>query len=174
MSTTQREMTRKVYAGAKWIRISPYKVREVAALIKGKPIDEARRILAFTPKVASHEVSKVLEAAIANAEANFQIPQEDLVVKTASADEAMTIKRFRPRAQGRAYRIRKRTSHIHIVLERVEKVEAETARRPRRAQKAKTKATEGGAPAEKQAATEETKKKSRRTKAAAPKKEGEE
>ncbi|MGQ0680182.1 MAG: 50S ribosomal protein L22 [Actinomycetota bacterium] len=105
-------------AGARFIRISPYKVREVAAIIKGKHVDEARRILAFTPKAASETVSKILESAIANAEHNFSIPQDELYVKFVSADEGVTIKRFRPRAQGRGYRIRKRTSHINLELER--------------------------------------------------------
>lgn len=118
MARAERELSTKVNASARFVRMSPYKVREVAALIKGKPIDEARRILAFTPKSASREVAKVLEAAIANAENNFQIPQEELFVKIASADEGMTIKRFRPRAQGRGFRIRKRTCHINLTLER--------------------------------------------------------
>ena len=116
-------------AGAKFIRISPYKVREVAAIIKGMHVDEARRILAFTPKAASFEMSKILESAIANAEHNFQVPQEELYVRFVSADEGVTIKRFRPRAQGRGFRIRKRTSHIQLELER--RV-AETVDRPRR------------------------------------------
>lgn len=105
-------------AGARFIRISPYKVREVAAIIKGKHVDEARRILAFTPKAASVTVSKILESAIANAEHNFSVPQDELYVKVVSADEGVTIKRFRPRAQGRGFRIRKRTSHINLELER--------------------------------------------------------
>lgn len=105
-------------AGARFIRISPYKVREVAAIIKGKHVDEARRILAFTPKAASVTVSKILESAIANAEHNFSVPQDELFVKAVSADEGVTIKRFRPRAQGRGFRIRKRTSHINLELER--------------------------------------------------------
>lgn len=105
-------------AGARFIRISPYKVREVAAIIKGKHVDEARRILAFTPKAASIEMSKILESAIANAEHNFQVPQEELYIRFVSADEGVTIKRFRPRAQGRGFRIRKRTSHVQLELER--------------------------------------------------------
>lgn len=113
---TQAVQTYK--AGARYIRISPYKVREVAELIRGKHVDEARRILAFTPKAASRSMSKVLESAIANAEHNFSVSQEDLYVRFVSADEGVTIKRFRPRAQGRAYRIRKRTSHINLELER--------------------------------------------------------
>lgn len=117
-------------AGAKFVRISPYKVREVAAIIKGKHVDEARRILAFTPKAASIEMNKILESAIANAEHNFQVPQEELYVRFVSADEGVTIKRFRPRAQGRGFRIRKRTSHIQLELERRQPEQVE---RPRRA-----------------------------------------
>lgn len=117
-------------AGAKFVRISPYKVREVAAIIKGKHVDEARRILAFTPKAASFEMNKILESAIANAEHNFQVPQEELYIRFVSADEGVTIKRFRPRAQGRGFRIRKRTSHIQLELERRQ---PEMVERPRRA-----------------------------------------
>lgn len=120
-------------AGAKFVRISPYKVREVAAIIKGKHVDEARRILAFTPKAASFEFSKILESAIANAEHNFQVPQEELYVKFVSADEGVTIKRFRPRAQGRGFRIRKRTSHINLELERRQPEPAAAA--PRRSRR---------------------------------------
>ncbi|MEX2586914.1 MAG: 50S ribosomal protein L22 [Actinomycetota bacterium] len=105
-------------AGARFIRTSPYKVRAVAELIRGKHVDEVRRILAFTPKAASRDMSKVLESAIANAEHNFSVSQDELYVRLVRVDEGVTIKRFRPRAQGRAYRIRKRTSHINLELER--------------------------------------------------------
>lgn len=126
-------MASEITARAKWIRMSAFKAREAAQLIRGKSIDEARRILAFTPKASARAVSKVLESAIANAEHNFQIPQEELRVKIAGADEGVTIKRFRPRAQGRGYRIRKRTCHINLTLERVpERARPEPrSRRPR-------------------------------------------
>jgi large subunit ribosomal protein L22 len=104
-------------ARARYAWIAPNKVRQVAALIRGKPVDEARRILAFTPKAASHTLTKLLESAVANAEHNHQIPQEELFVRQVSADEGTTHKRIRPRAQGRAFRVRKRTSHIEVVLE---------------------------------------------------------
>ncbi len=130
-------------AGAKFIRISPYKVREVAAIIKGKHVDEARRILAFTPKAASFEMSKILESAIANAEHNFQVPQEELYVRFVSADEGVTIKRFRPRAQGRGFRIRKRTSHIQLELERRVGEVVDKPRRSTKAAKAADPATTG-------------------------------
>ena len=140
-------------AGARFIRISPYKVREVAEIIKGKHVDEARRILAFTPKAASETVSKILESAVANAEHNFSVPQEELYVKFVSADEGVTIKRFRPRAQGRGFRIRKRTSHINLELERRQ---PQVQPRPKRSEA--TKSRSAAAPKGK-AAAEETKSK---------------
>jgi len=118
MASTRSELNRQATAGARYLRISPSKLNQVAALIRGTHVDEARRILAFTPKAASHEISKVLEAAIANAEHNHDLAAHELFVKEVTADEGPTLKRFRPRALGRAYRIRKRTSHLHIVVER--------------------------------------------------------
>ncbi len=118
MARTRSELNRQATAGARYLRISSPKLNQVAALIRGTHIDEARRILAFTPKAASHEISKVLEAAIANAEHNHDLAAHELFVKEVTADEGPTLKRFRPRALGRAYRIRKRTSHLHIIVER--------------------------------------------------------
>jgi len=118
MAKTRSEINRQATAGARYLRISPPKLNQVAALIRGTHVDEARRILAFTPKAASHEISKVLEAAIANAEHNHDLAAHELFVKEVTADEGPTLKRFRPRALGRAYRIRKRTSHLHIIVER--------------------------------------------------------
>ena len=118
MASTRSELNRQATAGARYLRISPPKLNQVAALIRGTHVDEARRILAFTPKAASHGISKVLEAAIANAEHNHDLAAHELFVKEVTADEGPTLKRFRPRALGRAYRIRKRTSHLHIIVER--------------------------------------------------------
>jgi large subunit ribosomal protein L22 len=118
MARARAEINRQAEAGARYLRISPPKLNQVAALIRGQHVDEARRILAFTPKAASHEISKVLEAAIANAEHNHDLAAHELFVKEVTADEGPTLKRFRPRALGRAYRIRKRTSHLHIIVER--------------------------------------------------------
>jgi len=118
MAKTRSEVNRQATAGARYLRISSPKLNQVAALIRGTHVDEARRILAFTPKGASHEISKVLEAAIANAEHNHDLAAHELFVKEVTADEGPTLKRFRPRALGRAYRIRKRTSHLHIIVER--------------------------------------------------------
>src|SRR2546422_4379795 len=118
MARARTDVTGQATAGAKYLRISPPKLNQVAALIRGQHVDEARRVLAFTPKSASRELSKVLEAAIANAENNYHLHADELFVREVRADEGPTLKRFRPRALGRAYRIRKRTSHIHITLER--------------------------------------------------------
>src|SRR6266567_4718796 len=118
MARARTELNPQAEAGARYLRISASKLNQVAALIRGTHIDEARRILAFTPKAASYELSKVLEAAIANAEQNHDLAAHELFVKEVRADEGPTLKRFRPRALGRAYRIRKRTAHLHITLER--------------------------------------------------------
>jgi large subunit ribosomal protein L22 len=132
MAKQAGEIRQGATAGARYVRLSASKVRVVAALIRGKHVDEARRILAFTPKAASHHLSKVLESAIANAEHNFDIPGDELYVAVVAADEGPTLKRIRPRAQGRAYRVRKRTSHIRMVLIRGESPEAIQAERRRR------------------------------------------
>jgi large subunit ribosomal protein L22 len=118
MASSRRTLAGQAGAGARYLHISPTKLNQVAALIRGAQVDEARRVLAFTPKAASRELSKVLESAIANAENNYQLPADELWVAEVRADEGPTMKRFRPRAQGRAYRIRKRTSHLHITVER--------------------------------------------------------
>ena len=105
-------------ATAKYIRMSPTKARQVVDLIRGRHVDEARRVLKFTPRGAALPVGKVLESAIANAEHNRGLPADELVVVRAWADEGPTLRRFRPRAQGRATRIRKRTCHISVVVGR--------------------------------------------------------
>jgi large subunit ribosomal protein L22 len=118
MAGPRGDVTRQATAGARYLHTSSTKLNQVAALIRNTHVDEARRILAFTPKDASRELSKVLESAIANAEHNLQLPADELWVLEVRTDEGPTMKRFRPRAQGRAYRIRKRTSHLHITVER--------------------------------------------------------
>ncbi|MEA2434255.1 MAG: large subunit ribosomal protein [Actinomycetota bacterium] len=100
--------------------MSPTKARQVIDLIRGRHVEDARRVLRFTPRGASPVVGKVLESAIANAENNRGLPADELIVVRAWADEGPTLKRFRPRAQGRATRIRKRTCHIAIVVGRPE------------------------------------------------------
>lgn len=103
-------------AVARTVRIAPRKVRLVIDLIRGKKIGEALAILEFTPKAASPVLTKVLKSAIANAEHNYGMDINDLVVSEAYANEGPTLKRFRPRAKGAASAINKRTSHITIVV----------------------------------------------------------
>ena len=107
---------RRPKAVAKHIRISPYKVRIVLDIIRGKNYREAVAILENTPKSASEPVKKVLMSAAANAEHNLGMSKDNLFVAACYADQGPTLKRVMPRAQGRAFRIRKRTSHVTIVL----------------------------------------------------------
>ena len=106
----------EVKAVAKHVRIAPRNVRLVVDLIRGKQVGEAIAILAHTPKAASPVVEKVLKSAIANAEHNFELEPNNLVVSKVFVDEGATLKRFRPRAMGRASKINKRTSHITVVV----------------------------------------------------------
>jgi large subunit ribosomal protein L22 len=106
-------------AVARHVRISPSKARRVVNLVRGLPAKEALTVLKFAPQAASEQVYKVLASAIANAENNERLDPDALLVSEAFVDEGPTLKRFRPRAQGRAYRIRKRTCHITIAVESV-------------------------------------------------------
>jgi large subunit ribosomal protein L22 len=106
-------------ASAKYVRISPRKARRVVDLIRGTHVLEARRRLQFSPLGASRTVAKVLNSAVANAEQRPGIIEENLVVKRGWVDEGPTLKRYRPRAYGRATQIRKRTSHITLVVENI-------------------------------------------------------
>ncbi|OCS88005.1 50S ribosomal protein L22 [Caryophanon tenue] len=101
---------------ARTVRIAPRKVRLVVDLIRGKQVGEAVAILRHTPKAASPVVEKVLKSAVANAEHNYDLDINNLVVSEVFVDEGPTLKRFRPRAQGRASAINKRTSHITLVV----------------------------------------------------------
>jgi ribosomal protein L22 len=105
-----------VSAHARYVRTSARKARMVCGHLRGKSIQEARAILAFTPREVARDWSKLLESAVANAESNHELLEDDLIVREAYADEGPTIKRFRPRAMGRATPIRKRTSHLTITL----------------------------------------------------------
>ena len=105
-----------VRAQAKYVRSSPRKARLVCDHIRGKSVEDARAILAHTPRAIARDWSKLLESAVANAEHNHELVGEDLYVKAVHADDGPTIKRFRPRAMGRATKIRKRTSHLTILL----------------------------------------------------------
>ena len=109
-------------AQAKHIRQSPYKVRRVLDLVRGLPVDEARIVLEFTNRKAAGTIIKVLDSAVANAEHNFALDADELFVSEAYADEGPTLKRWRPRARGRATKIRKRTSHITIIVAETEEV----------------------------------------------------
>ena len=104
-------------ATAKFVRISPFKVRVVLDIIKGKPVTEALAILENTPKAASEILYKVVSSALANAENNMNMSRNDLVVAECYANDGPTLKRIMPRAQGRAFRINKRTSHITVILD---------------------------------------------------------
>jgi len=104
-------------AQARYVRMTPMKCRRVIDLVRGLPVDEALDILRFDVHAASEPIYKVVASAVANAENNKDLDRRDLVISQAYVDEGPTLKRFRPRAQGRAFRIRKRTSHITVVVE---------------------------------------------------------
>jgi ribosomal protein L22 len=105
-----------VTARAKYVRSSARKARLVLDHIRGKEIGEARALLGHSPRGVAREIERLLDSAVANAENNHELVGDDLLVKEIYADEGPTIKRFRARAQGRAYRIRKRTSHLTVAL----------------------------------------------------------
>jgi large subunit ribosomal protein L22 len=123
------EQKQEVRAVAKWVRMSPRKARLVIEHIRGRSVPEARTVLAFTNRAAAREIEKVLSSAVANAEANHDLDGDELVVSAAYVDEGPVMKRWRPRARGRAARIRKPTCHITVKLTTVE-------RAPERAPKA--------------------------------------
>ena len=106
----------EVRAVARHVRMSPQKVRLVLNTIKGKPVAEALAMLRFMPHKATGPVAKALKSASANAENNFNLDPDELVVVRTSADEGRTLKRWRPRARGRANQILKRSSHITVVV----------------------------------------------------------
>jgi large subunit ribosomal protein L22 len=166
-------------AKARFVRISATKARRVIDLVRGKSVSEALDILRWAPQAASEPVAKVIASAAANAQNNEGLDPSTLVVATVYADEGPTAKRIRPRAQGRAFRIRKRTTHITVVVEsRPSKEErgggrSASAARARRAQGSKAAASKkaaGAAPA----ATSDIATKSSETKASDEAKEGSE
>ena len=176
MATRLAPDAQQAIATARFIRMSATKARQVVDLIRDRHVDDARRVLQFTPRAASVTVAKVLESAIANAEHNRGLPADELVVARAWVDEGPTLRRFRPRALGRATRIRKRTCHISVVVGRAEERPepgelATAARQTRRRVKKDTtgaKDTSAAASATSEAA-ETTKKKSPRKKTTAKK-----
>ena len=112
------------FATARHARITPMKARRVVNMVKGLPVDDALSLLQFAPQAASETVFKILESAIANAESAEGLTAGDLVVSNVQVDEGPTMKRWRPRAQGRASRINKRTSHITLVVQPADVVKA--------------------------------------------------
>ena len=114
-------------AVARYVRVSPYKVRQVLDLVRGHHVERAEEILRFCERDAATLVSKVLASAVANAEHNEQVVSDELFVSACFADEGPTLKRWRPRARGRATRIRKRTCHVTVIVSRLP--ESELARR---------------------------------------------
>ncbi len=136
-------------AVAKYVGISASKARRVINLVRGKSVEEALDILRWAPQSASEPVSKVIASAAANAQNNSGLDPRSLVVATVYADEGPTAKRIRPRAQGRAFRIRKRTSHITVIVESRPPRDQRAAQssRSRRAQGSKAAAGTGVAPA---------------------------
>ncbi|MFZ3291183.1 MAG: 50S ribosomal protein L22 [Mycobacterium sp.] len=148
-------------AKARFVRVSPSKARRVIDLVRGKSVADALDILRWAPQAASEPVAKVIASAAANAQNNNGLDPATLVVATVYADDGPTAKRIRPRAQGRAFRIRRRTSHITVVVESRPAKDARasqsaSATRARRAQASKT--AEKKAPAKKAAAKAPAKK----------------
>jgi large subunit ribosomal protein L22 len=148
-------------AKARFVRVSATKARRVIDLVRGKSVDEALQILRWAPQAASEPVAKVIASAAANAQNNEGLDPSTLVVATVYADEGPTAKRIRPRAQGRAFRIRRRTSHITVI------VESRPSRQERAGQSSASSARARRAQASKAAAA----KKAPAKKAAAPKAE---
>lgn len=109
-------MSTRVRATAKYVRVSSTKVRQLTTLIIGAPVADAARLLEFSDKGAAQPLLKVLKSAVANAENNDGLDPDDLIVDRAFADEGPTLKRIQPRAMGRAFAIRKRTSHITVIV----------------------------------------------------------
>ena len=135
MSTTERQRTSArresllgdepgSFATARFARITPMKARRVVDLVRGLPVDQALSLLQFAPQAASETVYKVLESAVANATTTEGLDAGDLIVSVARVDEGPTMKRWRPRAQGRATRINKRTSHITLAVQPADVVAA--------------------------------------------------
>jgi len=112
----------KARAVTKYIRVGPRKARQVVDLIRGKPVEEALTILQFCPKAAAKIVSKVVNSAVANAERNLHLRRVNLYISEAYVDQGPTLKRYRPRAMGRVAVIRRKTSHITIVVQEREEV----------------------------------------------------
>jgi large subunit ribosomal protein L22 len=166
-------------ASARFIRMSPTKVRQVVDLIRGRHVDDARRILRFTARGASPTVAKVLESAVANAEHNRGLTADELVVVRSWVDEGPTLRRYRPRALGRATRVNKRMCHVSVVVGRPEE-DVRPRQRPARKQTSRRvrkqttgtrpdQAATGASPAEQAAPKKTTRKKTTAKKTTAKK-----
>ena len=125
LKTNERPGTRAI---ARYVRVSPSKARAVLDLVRGESYGRASEILAFSERAVSDVIGKCLDSAVANAEHNDGIPAEELYVSACYADEGPTLKRWRPRARGRATRINKRTSHITVIVSRYDEATLEDLR----------------------------------------------
>jgi large subunit ribosomal protein L22 len=174
MSTTERQRSSArretllgdqpgAFASARYVRITPLKARRVVDLVRGIPVEQALSILEFAPQAAAETVHKVLRSAVANAETTEGLDTHDLVVSVAHVDEGPTMKRWRPRAQGRATRINKRTSHITLVVQPAGAIAPEATKPAKKAPAKKAEPT-------KTAAKKASAKKTTTKKTAAPKK----
>jgi large subunit ribosomal protein L22 len=145
-----------VKASAKYVRSSASKVRVVLNLIRGLPVRRADEVLQFTDREAARVVRKVLASAVANAVHNDELDPEELYVKACFADEGPTLKRFTPRARGRAGRINKRTAHITVVVDRLDddRIEIVQAREARRTAAGRRRVAAGGTAASRRARVE--------------------
>ncbi|OBK15215.1 50S ribosomal protein L22 [Mycobacterium asiaticum] len=157
MSTTTIEYP-SATAKARFVRVSPRKARRVIDLVRGKSVTDALDILRWAPQAASEPVAKVIASAAANAQNNNGLDPATLVVATVYADEGPTAKRIRPRAQGRAFRIRKRTSHITVIVESRPPKDQRAAKSSRARRAEGSKAAAKNAPAKKAASTAPAKK----------------
>ena len=134
MTSQLGQETPTARATARFVRVTPMKARRVVDMVRYLPTDEALALLRFAPQSASEPVAKVVASAVANAEHNLRLDPTALVVSVAFVDEGPTLKRIRPRAQGRAFRINKRTSHITIEVSEVSS-STELAQRSRKARR---------------------------------------
>ena len=125
--------TQVARASARYLRVSPRKARRIIDIVRGTKVTEALDVLRFDEHAASEDVYKVVLSAASNAEHNQRLDRDSLWISEAFVDEGPTLKRFRPRAQGRAYRIRKRTSHVTVVVESRESAAGAAGSRSRRA-----------------------------------------
>jgi large subunit ribosomal protein L22 len=154
MATVEQEAP-KARAVARYVRVAPRKARRVVDLVRGLPVDEALTTLEFAPFSAAEVVYKVIASAQANAENNLGLDPESLLVSEIKVDEGPTMRRYRPRAHGRAYRINKRTSHITVVVESVQ-AKGSAAPSVRRPKAAAPKPVEADAKSNENAEKEET------------------